>query len=427
MKESVLHYIWQYKLFVQHDLWTSDGEPLEVIDVGKLNSNAGPDFFNAKIRIGKTIWAGNVEIHSCSSDWNKHKHQTNPAFSNVILHVAKKVDVPVFLYDGERVPQLELRYADSIEQNYAVLMNSKKWVPCCDKIIQLSDFEINHWKTVMLLDRLSDRVQEVDSLLAVNRHFWEETLFCQLCKGFGFSVNRDAFYSLAKSIPWGLIEKHQHNLVELEALLFGQSGLLSITKATDDYTTHLMKEYAFLKHKYQLHMISPELWRLLRLRPANFPHIRIAQLASLLHHQKKLFSKITDQPCIESLIALFSSSATSEYWESHYLFGVKTLEIIKRIGLNSIHQLIINAIVPVVYSYANYKDSQLLRDKVCYLFEVLPPENNYIIRKWHQLGLKAVTAADSQSLIHLYKAYCEDKKCLRCCIGFKLLTSRSIY
>ena len=427
MKEVVLHYIWQYKLFVQHDLRTSDGEPIEVIDVGKLNTNAGPDFFNAKIRIGKTMWAGNVEIHTVSSEWNKHRHQTDPAYNNVILHVVKNIDVPVFLCDGEKVPQLELKYAESIEQNYAALMASQQWIPCSDKINQLSDFEMNHWKSVLLMEKLSQKVDEIDILLAMNSNFWEEALFCHLCRSFGFSVNGDAFYTLAKSIPWGLVAKHQHNLFQLEALLFGQSGLLTKTKATDDYTCSLIKEYEFLQQKYQLQMIDPELWRLLRLRPDNFPQIRIAQLASFLHHQKKLFSKITDQPDIQSLIALFANISPAEYWKSHYLFGIKSVERTKRIGLNSIHQLIINALVPIIYCYAQYKDNQALRDKACSLLQVLPPENNYIIRKWHQLGLKINTAADAQSLIHLYNAYCEEKKCLRCNIGYKLLTSSSNY
>lgn len=423
MKEAVLHYIWQYKLFVQHDLRTSDGELIEVIDVGKLNKNAGPDFFNAKIRIGKTIWAGNVEIHGCSSDWNKHKHQIDPSYNNVILHVVKEIDVPVFLFDGEKVPQLELKYAESIELNYATLLASKQWVPCSDKINQLSDFELDHWKTVLLMERLSRKVHDIDVLLEINKHFWEEALFFQLCRSFGFSVNGDAFYTLAKSIPWGLIEKHQHSLFQLEALLFGQSGLLTKAKVSDEYLLSLKKEYEFLKQKYQLQMITPELWRLLRMRPDNFPQIRIAQLASLLHHRKKLFSKIIDQPDMESLIALFANIAPSDYWRSHYLFGIKSVEKAKHIGLKSIHQLLINAIVPTIYSYANYKDNQQLKDKACSLLEELPPENNYIIRKWAQLGLKINSAADSQSLIQLYKAYCDEKKCLRCSIGYKLLTS----
>lgn len=425
MKESVLHYIWQYKLFVQHNLRTSDGEALEIIDVGKLNSNAGPDFFNAKIRIGKTVWAGNVEIHTCSSDWNKHRHQSDPAYNNVILHVVKQIDVPVFLQDGERVPQLELKYAESIEQNYEALLANNKWIACCDKIQQLSDFDINCWKTVLLIERLSRKVHDIELLLGANNNFWEEAFFCLLCRSFGGSVNGDAFYALGKSIPWLVIQKYRHNLFQLEALLFGQSGLLAKARSGDAYADSLKQEYLFLEQKYGLQMISPDLWRLLRLRPDNFPQIRIAQLASLLHRHNSLFSKITDATNLASLIGLFSAVEPSSYWKSHYLFGVESKEKTKELGINSIYQLLINAVIPMIYCCADYKNNQERKETAISLLENLPPENNYITRKWNELGLKINTAADSQSFIHLYKHYCEEKKCLRCNIGYKLLTTTS--
>lgn len=426
MKESVLHYIWQYKLFVQHNLRTSDGEVLEIIDVGKLNSNAGPDFFNAKIRIGKTVWAGNVEIHTCSSDWNKHKHQSDPAYNNVILHVVKQIDVPVFLQDGEKVPQLELKYAESIEQNYEALLANNKWIPCCDKILQLSDFEINCWKTVMLMERLSQKVHDIEVLLGANNNFWEEAFFCLLCKSFGGSVNGDAFLALGRSIPWLVVQKHRHDLFQLEALLFGQSGLLTAVRSGDAYVDSLKQEYQFLQQKYGMQMISPDLWRLLRLRPDNFPQVRIAQLASLLHRQNSLFSKITDATDLAILIGLFSAVEPSSYWKSHYLFGVESKVKAKELGINSIYQLLINAVIPMIYCCANYKNNQEQKEMAICLLEKLPSENNYITRKWNELGLKINTAADSQSFIHLYKQYCEEKKCLRCNIGYKLLTTSNI-
>jgi hypothetical protein len=425
MKEAVLHYIWQHKLFVQHNLRTTDGESVVVIDVGTLNTNAGPDFFNAKIKIGKTIWAGNVEIHTCSSDWNKHNHQSDPAYNNVILHIVKHVDVPVFLADGEKVPQLELQYSESIEQNYTTLLASKLWVPCGERVMQLCDFEISHWMTALLIERMSDRVQDINLLLTVNNHFWEEAFFCQLCRSFGFSVNGDVFFSMGKSVPWMVIQKNQNSLFQLEALLFGQSGQLSKTTATDAYVEKLKQEYAFLQQKYQLQMIAPELWRLLRMRPDNFPQIRIAQLVSLLVHHKKLFSKIIDQPDVKAVSAIFENIEPSEYWKTHYLFGIESVEKTKRIGRSSIHQILINAVVPMLCCYAAYKNNQELHDKAIAMLDELPPENNYIIRKWTALGLKVKSAADSQSLLHLYKHYCEEKKCLRCSIGYKLLTSSS--
>ncbi|MEA4935997.1 MAG: DUF2851 family protein [Paludibacter sp.] len=423
MKESVLHYIWQYKLFVQHDIRTSDGETVEIIDVGKPNPNAGPDFFNAKIRIGKTLWAGNVEIHTCSSDWNKHKHQTDPAYNNVILHVVKHIDVPVFLHDGEKVPQLELKYNESIEQNYTALLASTKWVPCSDKLCLLNDPDMNHLKTVMLLERLSQKVFDIEELLESNNNFWEEALFCELCRSFGGSLNGSVFYKLGKSIPWIVVQKHRNNLFELEALLLGQSGLLGQTESEDEYQDSLIKEYLFLSQKYQLQMISADLWRFLRLRPDNFPQIRIVQLASLLYQHDNLFPKITDSPDLASLIELLTTIEPSTYWKTHYFFGVKSKERTKKIGIKSIHQLLINAVIPMLCCYANYKNNQEQKEKAISFLEQLPPEDNYIIRKWNELGLKINTAADSQSFIHLYKHYCEEKKCLRCSIAYKLLRS----
>lgn len=425
MKESVLHYIWQYKLFVQHSLRTSDGEALTVIDVGKPNPNAGPDFFNAKIRIGKTIWAGNVEIHTCSSDWNKHRHQTDPAYNNVILHVVKQIDVPVFLQSGEKVAQLELLYDEDIEQNYEALLANKQWIPCGERVAQFPELEMIRWKVALLLERMSLKVHDIDVLLAGNNNFWEEAMFCQLCRGFGGNVNGEAFYTLGKAIPWLVLQKHRHDLLQLEALMFGQSGLLSEVKWEDDYVDALRKEYTFLKNKYNLQMMSPDLWRLLRLRPDNFPQIRIAQLACLLHRNENLFSAIAKLPGLESLIELFSSIQTSLYWRTHYSFGIESVEKTKSIGLSTIYQIIINAVLPMVCCYAEYKNNQDLKEKAISFFEDMPPENNYIIRKWNELGLAINTAADSQSFIHLYKHYCEEKKCLRCRIGYKLLTSAS--
>ncbi len=425
MKEFVLHYIWQHKLFVQSCLRTTDGDSVEVIDVGKPNTNAGPDFFNAKVKIGKTLWAGNVEIHTLSSDWNKHNHQHNPAFQNVILHVVKKADVPIFLSDGERVPQLELLYPQAIEVNYESLLASSKWIACADKINAVPAIYIQSWMEALLLERLEQKVEEINALLLKNNNHWEETFFVLLCKSFGFSVNGDAFVALAKSTPWSVVQKNRNSISQLEALLFGQSGLLDQTNEADPYVVSLKREYAFQQHKYDLNKCTADLWRLLRLRPDNFPAIRIAQLVSLLFTQQKLFSKIIENPDIAVLQGLFETIEPSAYWQSHYLLGVSSVVKSKKMGIGSIRSILINAVVPMVFCYASNKNNQKLKDKALAMLDELPAESNLITRKWIEIGLKINSASDSQALIQLFKYFCEEKKCLRCNIGHKVLTISS--
>lgn len=422
MKELVLHYIWQHKLFVQHDLHTTDGQRIEVIDVGKPNTHAGPDFFNAKIRIGKTIWAGNVEIHNLASDWNKHRHQQDRNYGNVILHVVKKADVPVFLPDGQKLPQLELSYASEIETNYEMLVSGTKWIACADKISAVPEIYIRAWKNALLIERMEQKVEEVNVLLQSGSNHWEETCFVIISKSFGFSVNNEAFLSLAKSLSLMLILKNCRNMVQLEALLFGQSGLLKDLTCQDDYIEKLRREYNFLQQKYHLQPMDGKRWRLLRLRPDNFPYIRIAQLASLFYKRQQLFAQLLDRPDIASLVELFDEVEVSEYWKSHYIPGELHPPKMKKMGKESIFGVLINAVAPLLFCYGEQKQLQPLKDKVLLMLENIPAENNYIIRKWRETGLTLETAADSQVLIYLFKKYCEEKNCLRCRIGHKVLT-----
>lgn len=422
MKEFVLHYIWQHKLFVQHELISTDGQKIEVIDVGKPNIHEGPDFFNAKIRIGNTIWAGNVEIHNFASDWNKHRHQSNKNYQNVILHVVKKADVPVFLTDGQKIPQLELTYADEIERNYEALHSNTKWIACEDKLCDVPDIIISEWKSALISERLEQKVKEIDDLLMMNDNNWEETLYLVLCKYFGFSVNNEAFLSLAKSIPWVVILKNCDEIFKLEALLFGQAGLLESFDCNDEYIRNLTSEYEFFRRKYNLQPMDSSKWRLLRLRPDNFPYIRLAQLASLLSAEQKMFSKLINGTDIKSIVDIFKNVSVSEYWTTHYTPKNKSTSRSKRIGESSIFSLIINVIVPMLFCYGEKTQNQNLKDRAMIFLDNLPPENNYIIRNWNNTGVKIENASDTQSLIYLYKNYCEKKDCLRCRIGFKVLT-----
>ncbi len=420
MKESILHYIWQHKLFTPHSLLTTEGEKVEIIDVGKINTDAGPDFFNAKIKIGDTIWAGNVEIHTRASDWKIHNHQADQAYDSVILHVVKFADTEILRKNGTKIPQIELIYPHNIEENYEQLISEQKWIPCEDKISKVPNIFIQSWKTTLLTERLEQKMKAISQLLDNNNQHWEEAFYITLARSFGFGTNSQAFEALAKSLPLSALGKHKNNLFQIEALLFGQSGLL-VDQISDEYCLQLKKEFEFMKAKFNLQPLKSEFWKLLRLRPDNFPHIRIAQFAGLIHSSSKMFSRIVEQPEIKYLNELFNCEP-SEYWKTHYTFGNQSLEKTKKLGKTSINSILINTVIPFLFCYASQKGIQELKDKALQLLEFLPAEQNSVIAGWKQLGLNAETAFDSQALLQLKKYYCDDKKCLRCRIGHKVLT-----
>ena len=420
MKESILHYVWQNRLFHTIDLQTSDGESIEIIDVGKYNTDAGPDFFNAKVKIENTVWAGNIEIHTLSSDWNKHNHQQDKAYDTVILHVVSACDGCVFRTDGEPIPQLEITFPKQIEANYEQLLTVQKWVACSDKIGSVPSIFIQSWKNALLTERLEQKLDDIERLLAENNQHWEEAFYITLARSFGFNTNKQAFELLAKSVPVSLLGKHKDNLFQIEALLFGQSGLLDAI-STDEYALQLQHEYQFLKSKYALSPIDGSLWKLLRLRPDNFPHIRIAQFAALIHSSTKLFSKIIDNPTVEHIKQLFECQP-SAYWQTHYLFGTESKMSIKKIGSRSVDGILINTVVPFLFCYATHKGKDELKDKSLQMLEQIPSESNAIITNWQQLGLVSNSAYDSQALLQLKKKYCDERNCLRCRIGHKVLT-----
>jgi hypothetical protein len=420
MKESILHYVWQQKLFSTHQLKTTDGESVEVIDVGKYNSDAGPDFFNAKIKIAGTTWAGNVEIHSQSTDWIKHKHQRDKAYDNVILHVISKADTTVFRTDGDKIPQLELKFPQAIEMNYEELVQSKKWIACEGKISEIPSIFIQNWKTALLTERLEQKMEAIQQHLNEYNQHWEEAFYITLARNFGFGTNSQAFEMLAKSIPLAVLGKHKDQILQLEALLFGQAGLL-IENEKDDYVIDLNREYTFLRSKYNLRPVNALQWKLLRLRPDNFPHVRIAQFASLIHTSSKLFSKIIENTDLNYLNRLFDC-APSGYWKNHYLFGEESKLVGKKLGSGSVNIILINTVIPFLFCYASLKNNQELKDRAIQLLEQIPSERNSIITGWKNQGIQSNSAFDSQALIQLKKHYCDDKKCLRCRIGHKVLT-----
>lgn len=421
MKELLLHYIWQHKLYIANDLRTTEGELIEILNVGKHNTDAGPDYFNAKIKIGETLWAGNVEIHTHSSDWIKHHHHTDKNYNSIILHVVDKVDTEIHRLDGAKIPQLELKYPELIVLKYEKLLSEEKWVACESKIADVPSIFIQSWKNALLTERLEQKSSAIHTLLVDHQQDWEEVFYICLARNFGFGTNSQAFESLARTLALSILGKHKDNLFQIEALLFGQSGLLTFGDG-DEYASKLKKEYEFLASKYKLQAIDGTQWKKMRLRPDNFPHIRIAQFAALIHSASKLFSKIVEQASIEQLRSVFACQP-SEYWQAHYIFGKRSPIKNKSLGAQSINGILINSVVPLLFCYADIKEDETLKEKAVHLLDQIPAEQNNIITGWAKLGIDSITAYDSQALIQLKKMYCDERNCLRCRIGHKVLSS----
>ncbi|MFV0472334.1 MAG: DUF2851 family protein [Paludibacteraceae bacterium] len=421
MKETILHYAWQHRLFEQHQLATTEGYKVEIIDVGLLNKDAGPDFFNTKIKIDNTVWVGNVEIHSKSSDWKRHNHLENKAYDNVILHIVEQADTDIYKTDGEKILQLEIKISENILYRYNELMSNQTWIACEKRINEVDEFLIASWKQTLLAERLEQKTESILKQLEQSGNHWEESFYISLARSFGFGINSQPFEMLAKSLPLNILAKHKDNLFQIEALLFGQAGMLEKKEEKDLYYNKLLKEYLFLQTKYGLKPMEVSLWKFLRLRPDNFPSIRLAQFAKLINTSAKLFSKILETESLNELRKLFSSEV-SEYWKTHYLFGKQSSKSTKKTGNNSIDILLINTVAPSLFAYGKMKNNDTYIEKAMELLENIPSENNSIIKKWKTLGINSKNSFDSQALLQLKTKYCDQKKCLYCRIGHRILT-----
>lgn len=421
MPELLLHYIWQRKAFLVFPQYTADGKAVEVVDVGLHNSDSGPDFFNAKIRIDGVMWVGNIEIHLLSSDWYRHGHDKDKAYDSIVLHVVKKIDREVFNSKGEQVVQCELRYPTDEKQLERLLIDRLSL--CSDRLFEDTSLLTDDWRHSLLTDRLKKKMSAIEQLLALNRNNWEEAFYITLAHNFGFHTNGLPFELLAQSLPLPFILKHRDNLFQLEAMLFGQAGLLNETVVTDDYTKSLWAEYSFLKKKFSLTPIDGSIWKMLRMRPQNFPHIRIAQFAALLHQSEFLFSKVTEQTNLKTLREMFNITP-SEYWSEHYRFGAIVPKMNATLGTNAIDLLIINTIVPYKFAFARSKGYLAGQDAAFSLLLNIPAEKNNIINRWRLLGFKIKNAADSQTFIHLYQNYCLKNRCMSCDVGWQIFTIR---
>lgn len=422
MQEAFLHFIWQFGYFNRHNLFTTDGEPIQILHPGYLNTDAGPDFSQARIQIGQLEWVGNVEIHLNSADWQAHGHHLDEAYDHVILHVVWKHEQDIYRKDLTHIPTLVLADKTSADllTRYQYFTTNTEEIPCAAQFPEVKSLYKIQALENALMQRLDRKAGFVKNLLQQNKYDWEETTYQLLASNMGFKLNSEAFLQLAQAVPLKLLHKHSDQLLPMEALLFGQAGFLDKAPA-DDYYKHLQKEYAFLAHKYNLQSakLPSHLWKFLRLRPANFPTLRIAHLAALIQAHKNLFSLFihTDSP--KAFVQLLQLQ-TSDYWRAHYTFGNPSSPAAV-LGKESKENILINTVVPLMVCYAREKGNDAYIDRALRLLEELPAENNRITRIWKNLSLSIGHAYDAQGSIELYNQFCTHKKCLSCPVGVSLL------
>jgi hypothetical protein len=420
MTEEFIHYLWQFRL-LKPGLNTADGEPLTVLHPGNANRDGGPDFFNSRIRIGDTVWAGNVEIHINASDWFRHKHHKDKAYDNVILHVVYTNDLQVFDRNQKRIPTVSVKgcFDDAIYDRYKGFLGNHLWVPCEQLIRSIPDIHFDQWASALAVERLEQKTLLIRKSWEMSGYNWDETFYQNLMKAFGFKINALPFELLAKSLPLKVLLKHRDNLLQLEALLFGQARMLDRT-FSEEYPGILKAEYHFLQRKYSLKPIDGGLWKFLRLRPSNFPSLRIAQLAVLFASAENLFASILELQTLKYIEELFSVKA-SDYWDTHFLFGKTSSARPKILGESSIRLIILNLIIPFLFFYGMEKGIADVKENGIKMLELLPGENNSDLAHWKRLGMPVTNALNTQALIQLKTQYCENKRCLVCRIGNQLL------
>ena len=419
--EDLLHYVWKLNYYSSNNLVTSNGELVSVIHPGFHNFDAGPDFSSGKIQIGNTVWNGNVELHLRASDWIRHEHYKDEAYDNVILHVVYEDDEVILRKDGSAIPCLSLKglIHSEIFERYHYLSVNQQWVPCENLVTEVEEIQKQMWLERLFVARLEEKSKRILELLDYSKQNWEYVLFVMLGRYFGSRINTDAFESLCKSINLFTIYKNRHDSELVEALLFGQAGFLN-GEFRDHYPKKLKREYMFLKHKYKLEPIPEKLWKFFRLRPTNFPTIRISQFASLIIKNQSLFNHIIELTEIEELYGIFTAKA-NEYWDDHYIFDKEAQHSIKSIGKDFQNVILINAVIPLIFIYGKLRQEPEYVDKAIKFMQQIPPERNKIITKWKKLKFKVTNASDTQALLHLKKEFCDKNRCLQCAIGHQVL------
>lgn len=421
MKEEFLHFLWQYKLFNSTNLISVKREIVEVIDSGSYNTNSGPDFLNAKLKIDEQLWVGNVEIHIKSSDWYAHHHEKDVNYDAVILHVVWEHDSDVFMKNNHPIPTVELQsfVQKEVLANYKKLfLKEQRWIPCEKQIAETSSFILNNWLERLYFERLENKSVVIKELLQKSNNNLEAVLFQLLAKNFGLKVNGEAFLQLAQSFDFSVLRKVRFNEEQLSALLFGQAGFLE-QELEEAYYLQLQKEYAYIGHKYRLEPIAKHRFQFFRMRPNNFPTIRIAQLIALYNKYQNLFSRLIDVNKVESFYDLFTGEV-NDFWKTHYTFETASKKTDKRLSKSFIDLLIINTIIPLKFVYEQAR-GEVDQEGLLQLIKQLKPENNSIISKFLELKIKANNAFESQALLELKNNYCAKKCCLQCAIGNSLL------
>ncbi len=433
--ERLLHYVWQHRIYAYGSLHTTGGKPVEVISPGLHNNDAGPDFIDAKLKIGDELWAGNIEIHMSSSDWKRHHHNSDMAYDNVVLHVVDRDDCEVFTSKGRKVEQLVLHVPSYVEQHYNELFRASSEMPCYRHAVELPAVVIDSWMDRLATERLEDKTSRIVNLAERLGGDWESALFVTLARSFGFGINSDAFEEWGMRIPLMAAGKHRDDIFQIESLFLGQAGLLDEAMLPSVYYDEAMREgyfkklqteYGFLANKFSLQPMNGARWRFLRMRPQNFPHIRLAQLAHLYVSRQVSVSSIIGAETLDDARRLFVTAVTP-YWQTHYVFGSTTTASSKNLREASVDSLLINAVVPMLYAYGLHRCRVEYCDRALQFLEQIKPENNHIIRLWLTYGMPIKSAADSQALIQLRKQYCDRKDCLRCRFGTEYLKTTHVY
>jgi len=425
MKEEFLHYLWKYGLYDHDKLCDNDHNQIIVIQPGEYNRDSGPDFFNARISVGGTVWAGNIEIHTRSSQFDSHGHQTDPAFNNVILHVVASNDKRVYNSLGEELLTVELSFEPELYDKYEYLINNPYIIACEGEISNIDNILVRHWLNSVVIERLQDKSQQILQTYSETGKDWEETFYRLLTRYFGFRVNTEPFEMMARNIPLKHIRRHTDNRFQIEALLFGTAGMLEEglfkDALSDKYYRDLIREYKILAAKYTLQPIHGKAWKFSRLRPVNFPTVRISQLAEMLCISGGLFSRVLEATDIRQLKNLFEVTA-SEYWNDHFVFGKKSREFSKNTGSQATDIILINAVIPAIFVYGQSRDQEEYTERALTFLDNIDAEVNIITQEWKTAGIDVQSAFYSQALIQLRNEYCRKRKCLDCRIGSKLIS-----
>lgn len=417
-----MQYVWKHRLWRSEDMVTNTGKKVRVVDPGLLNTDAGPDFFNAKIEIDGHMWVGNVEMHYRATDWKRHHHDSDKAYDSVILHVVAKDDAPVRRTNGELIPQLVLEVSPQFNADYASLVGATIEVPCAEKIKQVPHLTIVEWVEGLAFERLHGKVERIHQLLDSFNGSWEDVCYVTLARNFGFGINNDAFERLARRTPLRLLGKHSDSVLQIEALLFGQAGMLDAQKpGMDSYYNQLCTEYAFLSNKFQLTPMEKESWKLFRIRPQNFPYRRIAMLAQFIEGGFRMMNRILEAEGEKEMRALFEVEL-SGYWTKHYTFGKPNERATATLSRSSIDIILINTVAPLLYAYGELTGNYDMTDKAIKLLEDLRAENNSIVSHFVAYGIDCPDALTSQALVQLKREYCDARKCIYCKIGHHLLS-----